>query len=132
VVCDLIGSTVEYVVDECKTESLEGYYLQFTKDQLALIKAVAMDMWEPYFKATLKHVTDAAGIIIHHRFHVMKHVGEAVDQVRKQEHRELTGQDDHRLKGTKYLWLYREANLPDKRRPALEVLKASNLKVAKA
>lgn len=54
VVCDLIGSTVEYVADERKIESLEGYYLQFTKDQLERIKAVAMDMWEPYFKATLK------------------------------------------------------------------------------
>lgn len=62
----------------------------------------------------------------------MKHVGEAVDRVRKQEHRELTGQDDHRLKGTKYLWLYQEANLPDKHRPTLESLKAANLKVAKA
>lgn len=27
VVCDLIGSTVEYVADERKTGSLEGYYL---------------------------------------------------------------------------------------------------------
>lgn len=44
------------------------------------IKAVAMDMWEPYFKATLKHVPDAAGKIVHDRFHVMKHVGEAVDR----------------------------------------------------
>ena len=132
VVCDLIGSTVEYVADERKAESLEGYYLQFTKAQLERIKAVAMDMWEPYFKATLKHVPDAAGKIVHDRFHVMKHVGEAVDRVRKQEHRELTSQDDHRLKGTKFLWLYREENLPDKHRPALEALKTANLKVAKA
>lgn len=91
-----------------------------------------MDMWEPYFKATLKHVPGAVGKIVHDRFHVMKHVGEAVGLVRKQEHREHTSQDDHRLKGTKYLRLYREVNLPDKHRPALEALKAANLKVAKA
>jgi transposase len=118
VVCDLVDSTVEYVADERKTESLEGYYLQFTKDQLARIKAVAMDMREPYFKATLKHVPGAAGKIVHDRFHIMKHVSEAVDRVRKQEHRELMGQEDHRLRGTKYLWLYREENLPDKHRAA--------------
>jgi len=35
-------------------------------------------------------------------------------------------------KGTKYLWLYREENLPDKHRPTLEALQATNLKVAKA
>jgi transposase len=132
VVCDLMGGTVEYVADERKAESLEGYYLRFTREALEGVKAVAMDMWEPYFKATLKHVPGAAGKIVHDRFHVMKHVGEAVDRVHRQEHLELTGQDDHRLKGTKYLWHYREANLPDKHRPALEALKAANLKVAKA
>ena len=102
------------MADKRKTESLEGYYLQFTKDQLARIKAVAMDMWEPYFKATLKHVPGAAGKIVHDRLHVMKHVCEAVDRVRKQEHRELMGQEDHRLRGTKFLWLHREESLPDK------------------
>jgi len=128
VVCDLIGSTVESVADERKAESLEGYYLQFTQEQLARIKAVAMDMWEPYFMATLKNVPGAAGKIVHDRFHIMKHVSEAVDRVRKQEHRELTTQEDFRLKVTKFLWLYREENLPDMHRPALEALKAANLK----
>jgi len=50
----------------------------------------------------------------------------------EQGHRELTGQEDFRLKGTKFLWLYREENLPDKHRPVLEALNAANLKVAKA
>ena len=62
----------------------------------------------------------------------MQHVGQAVDKVRRQEHRELLRQEDERLKGTKYIWLYREENLPDKHRPTLEALKATNLKVAKA
>lgn len=70
--------------------------------------------------------------IVHDRFHVMKHVGEAVGRVRRQEHRELMEQEDQRLKGTKFFWLYWEENLPDKHRPALQALKAANLKVAKA
>lgn len=41
-------------------------------------------------------------------------------------------QEDQRLKGTKFLWLYREENLLDKHRPAFEALKAANLKVARA
>ena len=60
----------------------------------------------------------------------MQHVGQAVDKVRRQENRELLRQEDERLKGTKYIWLYREENLPDKHRPTLEALKATNLKVA--
>ena len=62
----------------------------------------------------------------------MQHVGQAVGKVRRQENRELLRQEDERLKGTKYIWLYREENLPDKHRPTLEALKATNLKVAKA
>ncbi|WP_336605559.1 transposase [Fundidesulfovibrio soli] len=34
VVFDLINSTVEHVADERKAESLEAYYLWFTREQL--------------------------------------------------------------------------------------------------
>lgn len=132
VVCDLLSGTVEFVTQDRKTESLEDYYQQFTAQQLERIQAVAMDMWEPYFKATIKHVPDAAHKIVYDRFHIMQHVGQAVDKVRRQEHRDLLRQEDERLKGTKYIWLYREENLPDKHRPTLEALKNTNLKVAKA
>ncbi len=56
----------------------------------------------------------------------------AVDKIRRQEHRELLRQENERLKGTKCIWLCREENLPDKHQPTLEALKATNLKVAKA
>ena len=62
----------------------------------------------------------------------MKHVNEAVDKVRKQEHKALMAQGDETLKGTKYLWLFRPENLPAKHQPTFDVLKASTLKVAKA
>jgi len=39
------------------------------------------------------------------KFHVAQHLGDAVDQVRKQEHRARTGAGDPILKGTKYRWL---------------------------
>ena len=43
--------------------------------------------------------------IVHDKFHVSKYLGKAVDDVRKKEHRELTGEGSELLKGTKYLWL---------------------------
>jgi len=39
------------------------------------------------------------------KFHVAKHLSEAVDKVRRTEHRELHAEGDERLKGTKYDWL---------------------------
>jgi transposase len=52
-VCDLKNGTVEYVVDERSQESLEEYYRLFTEEECRSVKAVAMDMWDPYVAAPL-------------------------------------------------------------------------------
>lgn len=132
VVCDLEAGTVEHVSEERTAASLESYYESLSAEQLAGIEAVAMDMWQPYVKATRAWVPGADQKIVFDRFHVMGHLSKAVDTVRKREHRALLAQGDTTLKGTKYLWLFSDENLPDARRPALEALQAMNLKVGKA
>jgi len=72
------------------------------------VKAVAMDMWDA-FKSAVEKVLPSADIV-HDRFHVTKYLNKSVDQVRKSEHREFLKQGIQVLKGTKYLWLTREAN----------------------
>lgn len=104
-VYDIDAGTVEYVWDDRGQESLERYYRQFTKEELSGVKAVAMDMWDPYIAATKAYVPDADKKIVFDRFHVMKHVLTAVDEVRKSEHRELSENGEQTLKGSKYLWL---------------------------
>jgi transposase len=73
---------------------------------LAGIETVAMDMWEPFVASTLAHVPGGRAKFVFDRFHVMKHMSEAVDPVRKAEHRRLRAEGDETLKGKKYLWLY--------------------------
>src|SRR4030042_4136985 len=85
-VYDIDAGTVEFVWGDRGQESLESYYQQFTKKELSGVKAVAMDMWDPYIAATKAYVPDAAEKIVFDRFHVMKHVLAAVDEVRKSEH----------------------------------------------
>jgi transposase len=131
-VCDLDEGTVEHIAEDRKTESLNGYYQGLSKEQLAGIEAVAMDMWEPYINATLDYVPEAAGKIVFDRFHVMGYVGKAVDTVRKQEHRDLMASGDETLKGSKYLWLYSRENVPDRRRNEFNALKRQELKVGRA
>ena len=131
-VCDLDKGTVEHVGEERKQATLDGYYAGLSKKQLDGIEAVAMDMWEPYIQATLARVPDAAKKIVFDRFHVMGHVGKAVDKVRKQEHRTLMAEDDETLKGSKYLWLYSRENLPESRRAEFAALRRQNLKVGRA
>src|SRR2546425_13157189 len=82
------AARVEYVVEERSQESLEAYYHQFTAEELAQVRAVAMDMWDPYVAATRACVPGAEKKIVFDKFHVLRTVSEAVDKVRRQERSE--------------------------------------------
>ncbi len=132
VICDAERGTVEYVVEDRRQESLEKYFRQFTPEELAQVRAVAMDMWDPYVAATQACVPEADDKIVFDKFHVLRTVNEAVDKVRRQEHKVLQAGGDERLKGTKHLWLTNEENLPEWRRTEFEAVKDENLKTARA
>ncbi len=131
-VCDIDRGTVEYVVDDREQKSLERYYQQFTAEELAQIKGIAMDMWDPYIAATKAHVPDADEKIVFDRYHATTHVTKAVDQVRRSEHKVLTAREDFRLRGTRYLWLWNEENMPEWRREEFEGVKNADLKTGRA
>jgi transposase len=131
-VCDLDNACVEYIADDRKTESLDGYFTQFSKEELEKVKAIAMDMWEPYVGSTMKHVPGAADKIVFDRYHVMTHVNKAVNNVRKLEHRALRAVGDETLTGSKYLWLYGRENVPEKRQDEFAALKNADLKTGRA
>ena len=124
-VCDLDRGTVEYVADDRKQSSLDAYYQSLSEEQLAGIEAVAMDMWEPFIASTAAHVPDGRSKIVFDRFHIMKHMTDAVDRVRKAEHRRLQAEGDETLKRTKYLWLYSEENLPEPAREQFAALRCA-------
>jgi transposase len=62
-----------------------------------------MDMWSAYINAVKQHLPNAK--IAFDRFHIAKHLGDAVNAVRKDEHRELLSQGDATLAKTKFVWL---------------------------
>lgn len=132
VVCDLERSTVEHIGEDRKVESLVAFYDQLTPRQRDGIEAVAMDMWAPYVEATVRCVPDARRKIVFDRFHIVSHMGEAIDTVRRQEHRALMSEGDETLKGTKHLWLYKEENVPEPKRSWFDRLRGLHLKVGRA
>jgi len=131
-VYDQERGTVEFVCEDRGRGSLEAYYEQFDKDDLAGVKSVAMDMWDPFIAATKKFIPNAEKKIVFDRYHVMKYVVDAVDSVRRKEHRELMDDGIETLKGTRYLWLTSEENLTEDARKEFEVFRKKNLKVARA
>jgi transposase len=59
VVSDLDRSTVEHIADERRQSSLDSYFDTLTAALLQSIKAVAMDMWEPYVNSVRAHLTES-------------------------------------------------------------------------
>lgn len=131
-VCDLDEATVEYIADDRKKTSLETYYASLSPRQLAGIQAVAMDMWDPYIAATVALVPEGRSKIVFDRFHVMMHMNDAVDKVRKWENRLLLEEDIDVLKGSKYLWLFAEENIPEKMAERFAYLRELHLKTGRA
>ena len=85
-----------------------------------------MDMWKPFINAVLASVPGGANKICFDKFHVASHLGDAVEQVRKSEHRELTAEGDMTLVNTKYLWLKNPDNMKRDHWKGFEVLRKSS------
>jgi transposase len=132
IVTDLDRGHVLHVAADRKQTSLDGFWQQLTTTQKAGIAGVAMDMWDPYVRSTLEHVPDAEKKIVYDKFHVAKHLGEAVDKVRRQENKELRAEGDDRLVGTKYDWLRNPDNMPDDQWREFGELRRSKLRTARA
>jgi len=127
---DLEQSRVLDVVEERTAEAADQLWETLSPEQKQTVEAVAVDMWEPFIRTVEKQVPDAD--IVHDKFHVSKYLGEAVDKVRRQEHKELMAQGDETLKGTRQLWLYNPQNFSPDQAEEFSALKDLQLKVARA
>lgn len=124
---------VLHVADDRKQATLQAYYDSLTEAELDGIQVVSMDMWGPFIEATKACVQGADRKICFDKFHVASHLGDAVNTVRKQEHRALMAEDDDRLKRTKHLWLQNPDNMSEEQwTDRFEALRTSSLKTARA
>jgi transposase len=135
-VCDLEHGHVIELAEGRSKESLLRCLGRFSINELSEVKAIAMDMWEAYASLLRAIVDDADDKIVFDRFHIIGHINDAVDKVRRRENKQLRADGDDRLVGSKHLWLYGEENLPDdypvEVRMAFAKLRDSNLKTARA
>lgn len=107
-------------------ESMDVFYRELGADKCADIRLAIMDMWKPFSNSLKEHAPQAA--ILFDRFHVMRHLGEALDKVRKQEYARLSDKDKERsfIKGQKYTLLSRKKNLDLDGKRSLKLLLKAN------
>jgi transposase len=132
IVTDLQRGRVLYVAPDRKQSSFDGFWETLSEAQLGAIRGVAMDMWEPYENSIRAHLPGAEEKIVYDKFHVAKHLGEAVDRVRRGENKQLRAVGDDRLVGTRYEWLRHPAHFSDQQWRAFAALRQSHLQTARA
>jgi transposase len=98
--------------------------------QREMVCGVCIDMSAPYISAIREHFPHAD--IVHDKFHISQHLGNAVDKTRRTEHAKLQKQGDETLTKTKYLWLKGLEHLSDEALSELKRLSRCELEVAKA
>ena len=105
-------------------KSMDMFYQWIGPKKAKKIELAVMDMWKAFEKSAKKNVPRAA--ILYDKFHVMRHLGEALDKVRKMEYGRLSGKDRSYIKGQKYTLLSSSENLTLDGRKALRKLLSAN------
>jgi transposase len=105
-------------------ESLNLFYHWLGPQKVKKIRLAVMDMWKAFEKSTKKNIPQAA--ILYDKFHIMRHLGEALDTVRKKEYARLSEHDRSYIKGHKYTLLSHRKNLTLSGRRALKKLLKAN------
>ena len=110
--------------------ALRAFFRTLSPAEKQAIKVICCDMWQPYIDVVEEEIPRATQVF--DKFHLVKHLSEAVDRVRRQEVRELKDKDPEVLKKTRYIFLKNPENLTDKQKVRLADLEKLNLKINRA
>jgi transposase len=125
VVSDLIRHRPIWFGGEDRSEASMAQFYDWLGDKKSRgVRLAVMDMWKPFRNATLARAPQAA--ILFDKFHIIRHLGEALDKVRKSEYARLSGRDRRFIKGQKYTLLSHRENLTLEGRQSLKTLLAAN------
>src|SRR6056297_61288 len=124
---DLEESKVLYVTEGKDSTTIDKFCLDYILHQgkADSIKNICCDMSPAFIKGSKVNFPHAA--ITYDKFHVMKKINEAVDQVRRKERAE-----NDFLKKTRYIWLKNPENLTKKQKGKFAFLSNMNLKTLRA
>jgi transposase len=126
-VVDIDGRRVVFVADGRSADTVRQFadHLEDRGGDASRIKQACIDMSPAFISGVTENLTEAE--ITFDRFHVMKLIGDAVNDVRRAEVKARP-----ELRGTRYVWIKNEPNLTAKQSTVLDTLSSTNLKTARA
>lgn len=125
IVSDLEKGRPIWVGGECRKEAdLDLFFAELGPQECARIELAVMDMWRPFRNSVQRNTPEAR--IVFDKFHIMRHLGDALDEVRRSKYRRRAGNDRSYIKGSRYVLLSRRENLSLDGRRALQMLLTAN------
>ena len=107
-----------------KEADMDQFFAWLGPKKSARIELAVMDMWRPFRTSAQSNVPGVR--IVFDKFHIMRHLGDALDEVRRSEYRRLAGKDRSYINGSRYVLLSNRENLSLDGRRALQKLLSAN------
>lgn len=131
IVYDLDRSCVVWVGQGKGRETIDIFFNEVLSDyQKSKIKWACCDMSETYIGAIEDHCSNA--ILVLDRFHIVKALNEAVDEVRKEQWRKASVDERKALKGLRWLLFKHSSNRSKKQSRILNALHKGNRRIHRA
>jgi transposase len=131
VVYDLERRVLLWVGEDRTEEAVKKFFTEeMGRRRCSTLQVVCLDMWAAYGNLVREHAPQAQ--ILFDRFHIVKHLQEAVDEVRRSEMRRLTGQQKVTFKSTRWLLLKNPWNLTREQKERLSTLVRWNSPIVRA
>ena len=131
VVSDLERGRPIWVGGQGRTAAdLERFFLDLGPPKTARMRLAVMDMWKAFRNSVQAHAPPAQ--ILFDKFHILRHLADAMDQVRRAEYTRVALKDRAFIKGQRYTLLSHRANLTLAGRRSLRKLLRANKRLATA
>ncbi len=130
IVYDHERSEVVWVGEGRERETLDRFFAELGERRARRIEVVTLDMAQGYIASVKQHAPQAA--LVFDRFHIERHLTEAVNEVRKREFWRQGGRMRELVRGKKWLLLKRRSRIHWRHRRPLDELLRLNRLLAKA
>jgi transposase len=111
-------------------DTLTAFFEFLGPGRTANLAGICCDMWPSFFETVKAKAPQAT--LVFDKFHIVRQLAEAVDNVRRQEVNDKGKEHKELLAGTRYIWLKNPWNLTDKQKASLSFLETLNLNIHRA
>jgi transposase len=129
-VYDLARKRLVWSGEGRSTATINAFFDGLGQEKTAALEGICCDMWQPYIDVIKARAPQA--VLVFDKFHIVRHLMEAVDQVRRDEVREKGPAHKALMHKTRFIWLKNPWNLTESQALRLGTLERLNLKINRA